>query len=66
MRLLPLALALAFVLGLLIPEPIRAADLGESSIGDPAAPVTIIEYSSMTCPHCAAFHAETLPELRIR
>jgi protein-disulfide isomerase len=44
----------------------HAADLGESSVGDPSAPVTIIEYSSMTCPHCAAFHADTLPELKAR
>ncbi|MEC8565941.1 MAG: thioredoxin domain-containing protein, partial [Pseudomonadota bacterium] len=35
--------------------------LGELSLGDPAAPITIVEYSSLTCPHCAAFHTETLP-----
>jgi len=33
-------------------------------LGDADAPVTIIEYSSMTCPHCASFHRETLPELK--
>lgn len=33
-------------------------------LGDPDAPVTIIEYSSLTCPHCAAFHRETLPQLK--
>jgi protein-disulfide isomerase len=66
MRLLSLSLALALALNLLMPQPARAADLGEPSIGDPAAPVTIIEYSSMTCPHCAAFHADTLPELKTR
>jgi protein-disulfide isomerase len=38
----------------------------ESSIGDPAAPVTMIEYASLTCPHCAAFHEETLPGLKER
>ncbi len=27
------------------------------------APVTIVEYASMTCPHCAAFHATTYPTL---
>ncbi len=64
MRLPPLCLA--FVLGLLMAPLARAADLGEPAIGDPAAPVTIIEYSSLTCPHCAAFHAETLPELKTR
>lgn len=43
-----------------------AVDLGDPAIGDPAAPVTIIEYSSLTCPHCAAFHAKILPELKQR
>jgi len=38
----------------------------EASIGDPAAPVTMIEYSSLTCPHCAAFHKEVLPGLKER
>jgi protein-disulfide isomerase len=32
--------------------------------GSPDAPVTIIEYASMTCSHCAAFQAETLPKLK--
>jgi protein-disulfide isomerase len=31
--------------------------------GKADAPVTIIEYASMTCTHCAAFHAETYPTL---
>ncbi len=35
--------------------------LADRILGDPAAPVTIIDYSSMTCPHCATFHNETLP-----
>lgn len=33
-------------------------------LGNPDAPVTIIEYASFTCPHCAQFHAETLPKLK--
>lgn len=33
-------------------------------LGDPDAPVTVIEYASMTCPHCAAFHTGTLPKLK--
>lgn len=36
----------------------------ERTLGDPKAPVTFIEYSSMTCPHCAAFHRETLPKIK--
>ncbi|MGD0634806.1 MAG: DsbA family protein [Beijerinckiaceae bacterium] len=31
--------------------------------GKADAPVTIVEYASMTCTHCAAFHAETYPSL---
>ncbi|MHA1108459.1 MAG: thioredoxin domain-containing protein, partial [Alphaproteobacteria bacterium] len=37
--------------------------LKDRVIGDPAAPITIIEYASLTCPHCANFHADTLPKL---
>ena len=33
---------------------------GDMALGKPDAPVTVIEYASMTCPHCARFHAETL------
>ena len=33
-------------------------------LGDPDAPVTVIEYASMTCPHCASFHTDTLPQLK--
>lgn len=44
----------------------QAGPLGEMAQGDEKAPVTIIEYASMTCPHCAAFHATTYPELKKR
>ena len=33
-------------------------------LGDPNAPITIIEYASMTCPHCAHFADDVLPELK--
>ena len=33
-------------------------------IGKADAKVTIVEYASMTCPHCAHFHATTLPLLK--
>ncbi len=38
--------------------------LADRVLGDPNAPVTILDYSSMTCPHCAAFHTETLPKIK--
>ena len=58
--------AAALVLFCLPAAAVRTAALAESSIGDANAPVTIIEYSSLTCPHCAAFHTKTLPELKKR
>ena len=37
---------------------------GERMLGSAGAPVTIVEYASFTCPHCARFHADILPELK--
>ncbi|HEY3814029.1 MAG TPA: thioredoxin domain-containing protein [Caulobacteraceae bacterium] len=34
------------------------------SIGDPHAKVTVIEYGSVSCPHCAHFAADVLPEFK--
>ncbi|NBN64403.1 thioredoxin domain-containing protein [Microvirga tunisiensis] len=42
----------------------EAGPLGDKSIGKEDAPVTIIEYASMTCGHCANFHKNTLPEIK--
>jgi protein-disulfide isomerase len=54
-------------LPLVVGETSAAADEPlQHSLGDPNAPVTIIEYSSLTCPHCAQFHNEVLPELKER
>lgn len=36
---------------------------GDITLGNPEAPVTMIEYASMTCPHCATFHNSVFPEL---
>ena len=38
--------------------------LGPIAEGNPDAPVTIVEYASLTCPHCAAFHVETYPQIK--
>lgn len=37
---------------------------GERVLGDPEASVTIVEYSSLTCPHCARFHSDIMPQVR--
>jgi protein-disulfide isomerase len=38
--------------------------IGDIVLGAETAPVTIYEYASMTCPHCAAFHRETYAALK--
>ena len=43
-----------------------AGPLGDQAMGAENAPVTIIEYASMTCPHCAQFQARTFPKLKER
>lgn len=45
-------------------ELLKPGPLGDHVIGDANAPVTIVEYASMTCPHCARFHANVYPELK--
>lgn len=48
----------AFERDLLVPGP-----LGDMAKGDPNAPVTVIEYASLTCNHCASFANNTFPHL---
>ncbi len=36
----------------------------EMQIGNPDAPVTVIEYASYTCPHCATFHKGNFKQLK--
>lgn len=45
---------------------LKPGTLADMSLGKADAPVTIVEYASMTCPHCAHFHATTLPELKTK
>jgi protein-disulfide isomerase len=40
------------------------ASQGDMAIGDPAAKATIIEYASVTCPHCADFHRDVFGQLK--
>ncbi|HJQ60584.1 MAG TPA: DsbA family protein [Vineibacter sp.] len=37
---------------------------GDHTMGKADAPVTLVEYASMTCGHCAQFHNAILPELK--
>lgn len=36
----------------------------EMVLGNPDAPVEVIEYASFTCPHCASFHRNTMPRIK--
>lgn len=38
--------------------------LSERGIGNPEAPVKVIEFFSLTCSHCAAFHRDTFPRVK--
>lgn len=67
-----LGVTAAFATALLVPrllhaqeasEP-KAPELVEMSLGQQDAPITMVEYASLTCPHCARFHAEVMPRLK--
>ena len=40
--------------------------LPEMALGEANAPVTIVEYMSMTCPHCANFHNDTFDAIKAK
>jgi protein-disulfide isomerase len=64
-----LGLVLALSTLTLAAAPVRAEDrVGDRPImlGNPRAPITIVEYGSITCPHCAHFNAEVLPALKAK
>jgi protein-disulfide isomerase len=42
----------------------KPESLPDIALGSATAPVTIIEYASMTCPHCAAFEENVFPMLK--
>jgi protein-disulfide isomerase len=47
-------------------ELMAPGPLPDLSLGKEDAPNTIVEYASMTCPHCAEFHKAVLPELQTK
>jgi len=47
-----------------IPAADLAEMLSEKVMGNASAPVTVIEYSSLTCPHCATFQLSTVPPMK--
>ena len=60
-----MALALTVAATLAAPSAFAAdATYREFVLGNPKAKVTVIEYASLTCPHCAHFQAEEYPQLK--
>jgi protein-disulfide isomerase len=45
-------------------QSVLALTKDDRILGNPDAPITIIEYASLTCPHCAHFANDVLPELK--
>ncbi len=56
----------AFAQNVSVQDLAVAGPLGDVALGPADAKVTIIEYASMTCSHCAHFHETTWPELKKR
>jgi protein-disulfide isomerase len=59
-----LSLALVLPLATRLGAQEAAPAVEDFGIGPADAKVTLIEYASFTCPHCAAFHAETFKALK--
>lgn len=44
----------------------KAGSVRDMTYGEEDAPVTIVEYTSLTCPHCATFATQTFPQIKAR
>jgi protein-disulfide isomerase len=42
----------------------KPVSLPDMALGPANAPVTVTEYASMTCPHCAAFNENVFPKIK--
>ena len=46
------------------PDVAKPVSLPDMALGPANAPVTITEFASMTCPHCAAFNETVFPKIK--
>lgn len=44
----------------------KSVSLPDMALGSPTAPITIVEYASLTCPHCADFAENVFPMLQAK
>jgi protein-disulfide isomerase len=61
---LALILFAGLTLGAAAPAPVLPVGPADIMLGQADAPVTVIEYGSLTCPHCAAFDQSLFPRLK--
>lgn len=47
-------------------EAVKPGALPDMTLGEANAPVTIVEYMSTTCPHCATFHNNTFDAIKTK
>jgi protein-disulfide isomerase len=47
-----------------VEELMKSGPLPELALGKADAPITVVEYASMTCGHCANFHTKVFPQLK--
>ena len=57
----PAGAASISIMKLMAPGP-----LPDMTLGQPTAPVTMVEYASMTCPHCGRFYRDVFPTLKTK
>jgi protein-disulfide isomerase len=47
-------------------KPATAVSDDDMTLGDSKAPVTVFEYASLSCPHCAAFNNDVFPAIKAK
>ena len=61
-----IAALMALSLGACAKTGASSSDAGEMAMGNPAAKVTVVEYASASCPHCAEFNNEVFPAFKAK